>query len=168
MANNSTSNPNNDGPSQPVKILMAVTLAVFALMLVNSTHVFDHFVNHIPQPVSEEVESTTSEFGATASENEVFSLVETMPTLIGGLAGLQNRVQYPKIAQRAGIEGRVFLQFVVDTDGQVIDAVVVRGIGSGCDEAALSAVKKTKFKPGKQRGKPVKVQVSIPVVFKLQ
>jgi len=101
-------------------------------------------------------------------EPEIFLVVEEDPELIGGLEGLQRSIRYPEIARKAGIEGRVFVQFVVDEKGNVISPVVTRGIGGGCDEAALEAVRKAKFKPGKQRGKPVKVQYSLPVTFRLQ
>lgn len=101
-------------------------------------------------------------------EPEIFLVVEQDPELIGGLEGLQRSIRYPEIARKAGIEGRVFVQFVVDEKGNVIDPVVTRGIGGGCDEAALDAVRKAKFKPGKQRGRAVKVQYSLPVTFRLQ
>ena len=97
-----------------------------------------------------------------------FVAVEEMPEPIGGIQAIQSKIIYPEIAKRAGVEGRVYILAFVDEIGNVTKAEVIKGIGAGCDEAALSAVKKTKFKPGKQRGKPVKVQVSIPVVFKLQ
>ncbi|MEO1022865.1 MAG: energy transducer TonB, partial [Bacteroidota bacterium] len=101
-------------------------------------------------------------------EEEVFVVVEQMPELKGGIRGLQKKVVYPEMARRAGIEGRVILQFVVDERGEVVNPRVVRSIGGGCDEAALEALKKYgKFKPGMQRGRPVKVQFSLPIVFKL-
>lgn len=97
-----------------------------------------------------------------------FVAVEEMPEPIGGIAEIQKKIIYPEIAKRAGVEGKVYVLAFVDESGTVTDAKIIKGIGAGCDEAALDAVKKTKFKPGKQRGKAVKVQVSIPVVFKLQ
>ncbi|MDV7394015.1 energy transducer TonB, partial [Arthrospira platensis SPKY1] len=95
-------------------------------------------------------------------------VVEQQPELIGGIAKLQSNIRYPEIARKAGIEGRVFVQFVVDEQGNVNNPVVIRGIGGGCDEEALKAVQKAKFKPGMQRGRPVKVRYSLPIVFKLQ
>lgn len=97
-----------------------------------------------------------------------FVAVEEMPEPIGGISEIQKKIIYPEIAKRAGVEGKVYVLAFVDETGTVTDAKIIKGIGAGCDEAALDAVKKTKFKPGKQRGKAVKVQVSIPVVFKLQ
>ncbi|WP_018128413.1 energy transducer TonB [Balneola vulgaris] len=104
---------------------------------------------------------------AEEEEEEVFIIVENMPELIGGMAKLQGRVKYPPAAIRAGIEGRVTVQFVVNEKGEVVNPRVVRGIGGGCDEEALRVVKQSKFKPGSQRGRPVQVQMSLPILFKL-
>ncbi len=101
-------------------------------------------------------------------EPQYFVAVEEMPEPIGGIMAIQQKIVYPEIAKRAGVEGKVYVLAFVDENGDVRDAKIIKGIGAGCDEAALEAVKKTKFKPGKQRGKAVRVQVSIPVVFKLQ
>ena len=100
-------------------------------------------------------------------EEDVFIVVEQMPELIGGQAGLQNNVSYPEMARRAGIEGRVTVQFIVNEQGQVENAQVVRGIGGGCNEEALKAVQQAQFKPGMQRGRPVRVQYSLSINFRL-
>ncbi len=100
-------------------------------------------------------------------EPTYFVAVEEMPEPIGGIKAIQEKINYPEIAKRAGVEGKVYILAFVDESGNVTKANVLKGIGAGCDEAALNAVLKTKFKPGKQRGKPVNVQVSIPVIFKL-
>lgn len=97
-----------------------------------------------------------------------FVAVEEMPEPIGGIKGIQEKILYPEIAKRAGVEGKVYILAFVDESGNVTKAQVLKGIGAGCDEAARDAVIQTKFKPGKQRGVPVKVQVSIPIIFKLQ
>jgi len=97
-----------------------------------------------------------------------FVAVEEMPEPIGGIQAIQNKIVYPEIAKRAGVEGRVFIKAFVDEAGNVSKTEVIKGIGAGCDEAAEAAVRATKFKPGKQRGKAVKVQVSVPILFKLQ
>jgi protein TonB len=109
-----------------------------------------------PKEVIEETEEPT-----------FFVAVEEMPQPIGGLQGIQEKISYPEIAKRAGVEGKVFIKAFVDETGNVVNAEVVKGIGGGCDEAALEAILQTKFTPGKQRGKPIKVQVIVPVVFKL-
>lgn len=100
-------------------------------------------------------------------DNRIFIVVQHMPVLIGGLAKFQQSITYPELARKAGIEGRVYVQFVVDEHGNVIDPKVVRGIGGGCDEEALRAVRNAKFEPGLQRGRPVKVRCTLPVVFNL-
>lgn len=101
-------------------------------------------------------------------EPEIFVIVEEMPKLIGGLSDLQKKIHYPEIAKKAGVEGRVIVQFVVNEQGAVTDPVVVRGIGAGCDEEAIRAVQEARFTPGKQRGKPVRVKMSLPITFKLK
>jgi protein TonB len=105
---------------------------------------------------------------AEEEEEEIFVVVEQAPELIGGLEGLQSRIVYPEIALKAGIEGRVILQFVIDRNGNVNNPVVVRGIGGGCDEEALRAIRTSKFTPGLQRGRPVSVRYSLPVTFKFK
>lgn len=112
-----------------------------------------------PPPPKEEVEE---------AEPEIFVIVEQSPELIGGLTELQKKIKYPEIARKAGVEGRVFLQFVVDEKGNVSDPIVTRGIGAGCDEEAIRAILSAKFKPGKQRGKAVKVKMSLPITFRLK
>ncbi|MCF6268849.1 MAG: energy transducer TonB [Melioribacteraceae bacterium] len=97
-----------------------------------------------------------------------FVAVEQMPEPIGGISAIQKKIVYPEIAKRAGVQGRVYVKAYVDENGKVTKVELIRGIGAGCDEAAMSAVNSTMFKPGKQRGKPVKVQVTVPVLFKLQ
>ena len=110
-----------------------------------------------PPPKEEKVEE----------EPTYFVAVEEMPEPVGGIRAIQEKIVYPEIAKRAGVEGKVYILAFVDESGNVTKANVLKGIGAGCDEAALDAVLKTKFKPGKQRGKPVRVQVSIPIIFKL-
>ena len=101
-------------------------------------------------------------------EDDFFVVVEQMPQLRGGLAALQRKVSYPEIARRAGIQGRVTIQFIVNERGEVENPRVIRGIGGGCDEEALKAVQSARFTPGMQRGRPVRVQYSLPIVFRLQ
>lgn len=97
-----------------------------------------------------------------------FVAVEEMPEPIGGIQGIQAKIVYSEIAKRAGVEGKVYVLAFVDEKGNVTKTMVQKGLGAGLDEAAENAIKQTKFKPGKQRGVPVKVQVMIPIVFKLQ
>ncbi|MDX1418429.1 MAG: energy transducer TonB [Rubricoccaceae bacterium] len=100
-----------------------------------------------------------------APEPEVFVVVEQMPELIGGLAAIQP--VYPEMERLAGIEGRVFVEFVVNEDGTVSDVVVLRGVSAGLDDAAVAAVREARFTPGHQRGRPVRVKMSIPITFRI-
>lgn len=100
-------------------------------------------------------------------KEQVFVIVEQKPELIGGLDSLQSLIKYPEMARKAGIEGRVHLQFIINKKGEVENPTVIRGIGGGCDKEALRVIKKAKFKPGRQRGRPVRVRYSMPIVFKL-
>ena len=100
------------------------------------------------------------------TQDDFFVVVEQMPQLIGGLASLQKKVKFPEMARRAAIEGRVTIQFIVNEQGKVENPRVIRGIGGGCDEEALKAVMTARFKPGMQRGRPVRVQYSLPIVFR--
>ncbi|MCB2203710.1 energy transducer TonB [bacterium] len=101
-------------------------------------------------------------------EEEVyFEVVEDPPTIIGGLDAVRKHLVYPDLAIRAGVEGTVVVLAYVNKDGKVTGTEVMRGIGGGCDEAAMEAVKKVTFNPGLQRGKPVNVKVSVPVRFRL-
>lgn len=101
-------------------------------------------------------------------EPDFFIAVEQMPELIGGLQSIQQRIVYPEMARRAGIEGRVIVQFIINERGEVENPVVVRSIGGGCDEEAVRVIREANYKPGMQRGRPVRVQYSIPVSFVLQ
>ena len=102
------------------------------------------------------------------TEPEIFEVAEVQPELIGGLPGLQSRVEYPEFARRAGIEGQVVVQFVVDERGNVVDPVVLRSPNELLSEAALTAVRESRFTPGQQRGRPVKVRFAVPVTFRLR
>lgn len=117
-----------------------------------------------PPPPAEPKEAAP----AAETEPEVFVVVETPPQLIGGIAGLQAQISYPEIARRAGLEGRVVVQFVIDEEGRVMRPVVLRGIGGGCDEEAVRVVSAARFTPGRQRGRAVRVQYAIPVTFRLR
>ncbi len=103
-----------------------------------------------------------------AVEEQIFVVVENPPVLIGGIKSVQEKVIYPELAIKAGIEGKVIVQFVIDNNGNVLNPFIVRGIGGGCDEESIRVVKQLKFKPGLQRGRPVSVQYTLPVTFKLK
>jgi TonB family protein len=102
------------------------------------------------------------------NEDDFFVVVEEMPKLKGGMAGIHAKLEYPEMARRAGIEGRVTVQFIVNEQGNVENAEVVRGIGAGCDEQALKVIKEAQFTPGVQRGRPVRVQYALSLNFRLE
>ncbi|MBR5910365.1 MAG: energy transducer TonB [Bacteroidales bacterium] len=106
-------------------------------------------------------------------EQEIFQIVEEMPAYPGGdqklMEYIAKNIKYPQIARESGIQGRVFVGFVVEPDGSVSNVKLLRGIGGGCDEEAMRVIKSMpKWKPGKQRGKAVRVSYQIPVNFRLQ
>jgi len=102
-----------------------------------------------------------------SSGNTFFVSVEQMPKPIGGIKAIQKKIKYPESAKEEGIEGKVFILAFIDEKGNVVHTRVLKGIGGGCDKAAVKAVEETKFIPGRQRGKAVKVQVTVPILFKL-
>ena len=107
-------------------------------------------------------------------EQEIFQVVEQMPEYPdGGMAGLMKylsgAIRYPAIAAENGVQGRVTVQFVVNRDGSIVDAQVLRGVDPYLDKEALRVINSMpKWKPGMQRGKPVRVRYTVPVNFRLQ
>ncbi|MCX6271023.1 MAG: energy transducer TonB [Bacteroidetes bacterium] len=102
----------------------------------------------------------------------IFTVVEEMPSFPGGeesrLKFLQENIQYPQVAKESGISGTVYVSFVVDSKGRVADVKVLRGIGGGCDEEAIRVIKlMPSWNPGKQAGKSVRVQFTMPIRFTL-
>jgi protein TonB len=109
----------------------------------------------------------------TPVQAEIFTVVEEQPGYPGGeearISYLQQNIKYPEEAKELGIQGKVFVTFVVEVDGSITDVRVLRGIGGGCDEEAIRVVKSMpKWVPGKQRGVPVRVQFNLPIKFTLQ
>ena len=114
-----------------------------------------------PKPVEEE------------ATDEIFVVVEQQPEFPGGTTALMkflgDNINYPVIAQENGIQGRVIMNFVVERDGSISDVQVVRGQDPSLDREAERVIKTMpKWKPGQQRGKPVRVRFTLPVVFRLQ
>jgi len=85
----------------------------------------------------------------------------------GGIGELAKNVKYPEEAMKANIEGKVIVKAVINEKGEVVETEVLKSLGHGCDEAAVEAVKVTKFTPGEKNGKKVKAEVTIPISFKL-
>ena len=116
-------------------------------------------------PVREEEEEVV--------EQEIFTVVESMPEFPGGaeqmMIFIAKNIKYPPMARESGIQGRVFVNFVVEPNGSVSNVKVLRGIGGGCDEEAIRVVESMpKWTPGRQRGKAVRVSFNLPVRFTLQ
>ncbi len=119
------------------------------------------------------VNTTATAQNKKTSNDKVFEKVEDMPEFPGGEQAMMDfvakNVQYPKEAMEKGISGRVMVGFIVEKDGSISDVKVVKGIGGGCDEEAVRVVKAmSKWKPGKEKGKPVRVSYMMPFTFKLQ
>ena len=107
-----------------------------------------------------------------ADNDTVLSICEVMPEFPGGMEKfmefLSGNITYPETAKDKNISGRVFIQFVIEKDGSVSNVKVMKGIGGGCDEEAVRVVKSMpKWKPGMQDGKPVRVNYTLPILFKL-
>ena len=107
-----------------------------------------------------------------AGTGRVYAYAEQMPQLATGgggaaiVAAIQEHLEYPAAARAAGVAGRVYVRFVVGADGKIADAKVLQGIGHGCDEAALAAVRQLpEFRPGRQNGCPVAVAYTAPLLF---
>ena len=120
-------------------------------------------IKYVPEVVEEE----------EVEEQQIFQVVEEMPEFPGGMAEclkfLAKNIKYPTIAQENGVQGRVIVQFVVNQDGSIVDPLVVRSVDPYLDKEALRVIKMMpKWKPGKQRGKAVRVKYTVPVTFKLQ
>ena len=132
---------------------LLTTLSVLAILLISST--------------------TVTAQNKKTSNDKVFEKVEDMPEFPGGEKAMMDfvaqNVQYPKEAMEKEISGRVLVGFIVEKDGSITETEVVKGIGGGCDEEAVRVVKAMpKWKPGKQKGKPVRVHFMLPIIFKLQ
>lgn len=112
----------------------------------------------------------------TVEEPEVcgdcpFLVVEQPPVPVGGLEGfysvIRKNLKYPRQAKQLDVEGRVTVEFIINRDGTPADITVIKGIGAGCDEEAKRVIGLTKWNPGKQRGKPVRVKMVMPIIFVL-
>ena len=103
--------------------------------------------------------------------DEVFTLVEKYPSFEGGdlafINFVQSNLNYPEKARRMGLEGKVFVQFIVEKDGSLTNVAVIKGMLSDCNEEAIRVMQNSpKWLAGKQRGRSVRVQMVIPITFK--
>ena len=118
----------------------------------------------LPKPVEPDVE--------VIEGDGIFDILENSAEPVGGLSNfydyIRKNMKYPAQARRMGVEGKVYVQFVVDKDGTLIDEKAIKGIGAGCDEEAVRVVKEAaKWNAGKQRGRAVKQRMVMPITFKL-
>jgi periplasmic protein TonB len=122
--------------------------------------------------VEEVTEQVVEEVIEVEEAKPIFTIVEEMPSFPGGEGELAKflaaNIVYPQIAKESGIQGTVYVSFVVDSKGKVTDVRVLRGIGGGCDEEALRVVRMMpSWRPGKQNGQSVRVQFNMPIRFQL-
>jgi periplasmic protein TonB len=101
-------------------------------------------------------------------DDEAYAVVVEKPASpIGGVEAIIKKISYPTEAENKRVTGKVYLLVYVNEQGEVDDVKVVKGIGSGCDEAAISAIRKTKFTPALDKGVAIKAKLSMPIQFKL-
>ena len=156
-----------------VVIKALLTLPLFALLLFANckSNGNDKSAEKKAVEATENVETQTVETFAT-DDSEVYGAVEVMPEYLGGVNAMyefiQKNVKYPESAKDKGIEGKVYVQFVVEKDGSLSSFNVLRGVSDDIDAEALRVLKAMpKWKPGMNDGKPVRVQFTMPFVFKL-
>jgi protein TonB len=111
--------------------------------------------------------TTNSAITLNAGDQDYLAFAEEMPTVVGGMSTIVKVIKYPEIAIKTNVQGRVYILAYINEDGSCSEAKVIKGIGAGCDEAAVEAVKSATFTPGKNKGIPVKVKLSLPIEFKL-
>ena len=125
-----------------------------------------------PLPLPSDEISAEKGKNESGAKGEIFTVVEEQPSYPGGdearISYLQQNVKYPEEARELGIQGKVFVTFIVEVNGSVTDVRVLRGIGGGCDEEAIRVIKgMPKWNPGKQKGVKVRVQFYLPLKFTL-
>ena len=104
---------------------------------------------------------------AVIDDEGIYLMCEKMPELVGGMDALQKKIRYPLQAKSLGVQGVVYVQSIINEKGKIIKPKVVKKLGAGCDEEAVRVLKKSKFKPGYDKGKPVKVRFTLPIFFRL-
>ncbi len=102
-----------------------------------------------------------------AQQDPYLPFAQVMPKPVGGIASVYKNISYPDMAKSAGVQGKVYLLIYINEKGDVDNVKVLKGIGAGCDKAAVNGIKKVKFDPGENNGAPVKVKLSLPIEFKL-
>lgn len=141
-------------------------------ILVKAYEEDDYYDDDDDEAITEYVYEAPNAEEEEIQEAAVFKVAEEMPEFPGGpeklLEYLNENLRYPEMARENDIQGRVYVQFVVEPDGSISNVEVIRSIGGGCDEEAVRLVQNMpKFKPGKMNGYPVRVQYTVPVKFML-
>lgn len=153
---------------------LLATLPVLALLLIVNARASAQQVKKTDQTVNEITTDDVTDVKIKKMDTDsIYNVVEVMPEFPGGMSQmatyLSENIKYPEEAKDKDISGRVFISFVIEKDGSVSSAKIMRGIGGGCDEEALRVVKAMpKWKPGMMKGKPVRVYYVLPVFFKLE
>lgn len=114
------------------------------------------------------IASVAVDKGIAVVKDTTFTAADKMPEPVGGMEALAKNVKYPKKAKKDGTQGTVFVSATIDESGKVTSATIMKSVGHGCDEAALTAVRKTTFTPAVKNGKKVKVQITVPINFKME
>ena len=146
-------------------------LGLMASVVVNAQVIVDH--DHLDVAVISGEDDWAEILEVTGpDENGIFQVVETEPEFPGGMAELmkylEKNLRYPQICKEQGVQGRVIVQFVVNTDSTITDVNVIKSVNPHLDEEAVRVVKAMpKWNPGKQRGEPVRVRLFLPVTFRL-
>jgi protein TonB len=157
-------------PPQPIQVIDVINIVEDDVDLDDD---FDLFDSEFDENLAVRIVNFQEE-EEDVEEEQIFVVVEDMPGFGGGDSNkfreyISKNLRYPDIAAENGIQGRVFVQFVVEPDGSVSNVKVVRGVDPSLDREAIRVVESSpKWKPGKQRGKPVRVSFTFPIIFVLQ
>ena len=147
----------------------AMLKMVFIVPLVISISISE---KAIAQDVDKEKEAQVSENENIVKEDSIYRVLDPMPGFPGGedarIKFLAKNMKYPEKAIKEGIQGRVFVSFVIEKNGETSNIKLLRGIGGGCDEEAMRVVSiMPPWEPGLHEGKPVRVQFNMPFLFNL-
>lgn len=160
-------------PPPPVTVVEVLNIVDNTQQVNDDLSIFDSEANNETLVDVAPIVIETKQEEEKEEDTQVFIIVEEMPEFPGGEAALRafiaKSINYPVIAQENGIQGKVYVTFVVDKDGGISEAKVARGVDPSLDKEALRVVNMLpKWKPGKQRGKPVRVSYTVPISFVLQ
>lgn len=165
--------PTEQTPPEPIKVLQQPNIVeVQNDETIQEEIKIDLDINIDEETQFEPIDLAIDEAPVEEVADEVFTIVENQPAPKGGMENfykfINSNMRYPAQARRANIDGRVFVQFIINKDGQLTDFTVVKGIGAGCDEEAIRVLKLAEpWNPGKQRGHPVRVRMILPIHFVL-